>query len=94
LPHKFESNIEKRFNDIEHLINNSIRATTHLQEKLEEFEEQGKSSEDYLANIHFLGDHVCPAMLELRSELDKLETLLPANEWPIPSYLDLLSKLD
>jgi len=92
--HKFESNIENRFNDIEHLINNSISTTNHLKEKLEEFEERCKRSDDYILNIEYIGEHICPAMLELRRELDELETLLPANEWPIPSYLELLSKLD
>jgi len=86
------TNIEKRFHDIEHLVNDAMKVTNHLNEKLEEFEAQ--SSDDFISGIQFLGEQICPAMLELRSELDKLETLLPANEWPIPSYLDLLSKLD
>jgi len=92
--HDIESNIEKRFNDIERLIDDSIKASNSLNEKLEEFEESSKKSDDHISNIEYLGDHICPAMLELRKELDELETLLPANEWPIPSYLDLLSKLD
>jgi len=89
------SNIEKRFTDIENLVNKSIQATNHLNEKLEEFEHQSSTSVDHLQNIQFLAEHICPGMLELRKELDDLETLLPANEWPIPSYIELLySKLD
>jgi glutamine synthetase len=34
-------------------------------------------------------DHVKPAMAELRTHADELETLVPDDMWPLPSYRDL-----
>ena len=35
-------------------------------------------------------DAVCTAMEELRVPVDKLEMLVDKEEWPMPSYGDLL----
>jgi glutamine synthetase len=37
-------------------------------------------------------DKVKPAMNALRADIDALEWLLPENEWPVPSYADMLFK--
>ena len=37
-------------------------------------------------------DKVVPAMNDLRSDIDTLETLLPSSQWPVPSYADMLFK--
>ncbi len=38
-------------------------------------------------------DKVVPAMNELRSDIDALESFVPASFWPVPSYADMLFKL-
>ena len=38
-------------------------------------------------------DKVVPAMNDLRQDIDTLETLLPSNEWPVPTYAEMLFKL-
>ena len=38
-------------------------------------------------------DKVVPAMNSLREDIDTLEFLLPACEWPVPSYAEMLFKL-
>lgn len=37
-------------------------------------------------------DKVKPAMNSLRADIDALEWLVPENEWPVPSYVDMLFK--
>ncbi len=37
-------------------------------------------------------DKVKPAMNALRTDIDALEWLVPENEWPVPSYADMLFK--
>ena len=38
-------------------------------------------------------DRVLPAMAALRDPVDRLETLMPADLWPMPTYGDLLFKI-
>lgn len=38
-------------------------------------------------------DRVLPAMAALRDPVDRLETLMPADVWPMPTYGDLLFKI-
>ena len=38
----------------------------------------------------FYKEKVIPAMNELRANVDELEGVLPASEWPVPSYGELL----
>lgn len=38
-------------------------------------------------------DRVLPAMAALRAPVDRLETLMPADVWPMPTYGDLLFKI-
>ena len=37
-------------------------------------------------------DKVVPAMNSLREDIDTLETILPANVWPVPTYAEMLFK--
>jgi glutamine synthetase len=42
---------------------------------------------------HGLGDwtfKVCPAMLEVRAVVDELESLVPDDLWPLPTYQEML----
>jgi glutamine synthetase len=39
---------------------------------------------------HHMRDHVIPAMAGVRRVVDKMETLLPDDLWPVPTYRDML----
>ncbi len=38
-------------------------------------------------------DKVVPAMNDLRTDIDALETIVPTSSWPVPSYAEMLFKL-
>jgi glutamine synthetase len=38
-------------------------------------------------------DKVVPALRALRTDIDALESVCPADLWPVPTYADLLFKL-
>ena len=41
----------------------------------------------------YVRDHVLPIMNDLRSHIDALEVLVDADEWPVPSYGDLMFRI-
>jgi glutamine synthetase len=45
---------------------------------------------DAFAHAKHMRDHVLPAMLELRKAADKLETIVPDDLWPLPTYREML----
>lgn len=49
-----------------------------------------KSVEEADATAVYYKEKVIPVMSELRVNVDELEGLVPASEWPVPSYGDLL----
>lgn len=48
------------------------------------------SNGDLLAHAKHMRDHVLPAMTELRTLGDKLETLVADDLWPLPTYREML----
>ena len=48
------------------------------------------TEEDAAQNAMYYKDAVFAAMQELRAVADELETYMPANVWPYPSYGELL----
>ena len=48
---------------------------------------------DVAKRAHAFRDKVVPAMNDLRKDIDALETLLPAELWPVPTYAEMLFKL-
>ncbi len=59
-------------------------------QKLEEVVLQAHEIEDAAAQSLFYKDNVITAMSELRITVDELETIVPADSWPYPSYGKLL----
>lgn len=49
-----------------------------------------KDETDIEATALYMADEVLPAMNELRSIADSLETMVPEKVWPFPTYTDLL----
>ena len=48
---------------------------------------------EYEANARACHEFVFPAMQELRVHADRLESLVPRELWPFPSYEELLFRL-
>ena len=59
-------------------------------QKLEEATLKAKEITDTTALSMFYKDSVFSAMSELRITVDELETMVPAESWPYPSYGDML----
>ncbi|MBI5416987.1 glutamine synthetase III [Candidatus Poribacteria bacterium] len=49
-----------------------------------------KSTEEQAAAYR---DNICSKLVDLRKDIDELESITPANLWPVPTYNDLLFKL-
>ncbi|HJC57334.1 MAG TPA: glutamine synthetase III [Candidatus Eisenbergiella intestinipullorum] len=57
---------------------------------LQEIEAQASAMEDGKAQAFFYKDHVMPAMAALRKPADELEMLVDREDWPFPTYGDLM----
>jgi glutamine synthetase len=55
--------------------------------------DKAAATEDSLANAAAYCEKVLPAMAETRAVIDKLETVVPADIWPVPVYADLLFRV-
>ncbi len=71
--------------DLTDTIEQLQSATAHLNEVTEEHSEGGS-----LAHAKHMRDAVVPAMLAVRGAADKLETMVAADLWPLPTYQDML----
>ena len=67
-----------------------LRQTSIALEKLRALEEDAAAMVDGKEKALFYHEVVCPAMLELRQPVDRLEMIVDKNVWPMPSYGDLL----
>lgn len=54
--------------------------------------EEAHHTEDVLAHAKVYRDKVIPVMNQIRAAADELETILPADYYPFPTYHDLLFK--
>ena len=61
--------------------------------KLEKAVEKSQAICDTVKRAEMYRDSVLTAIQDLRADIDKLETMVPAKTWPIPTYTDLLFKL-
>ena len=59
---------------------------------LEAATEKAGSVHEAKARAIAFRDKVVPAMNALREDIDTLETFLPANVWPVPTYAEMLFK--
>lgn len=57
---------------------------------LKEINEKAGSFEEGKAQAEYYRDSVFPAMTELRTPIDELEMLVDKDDWPVPSYGDML----
>jgi len=68
-----------------------------LKNNIEELEKIIEESENMDCNMktraEYCRDHMRPAMAKARADGDKLETVVPIDKWPMPTYCDLLFKV-
>ena len=69
-----------------HLLSETKKALAKLEDKTRIAAEMSSGRDQ--AKYYY--DAVCTAMEELRVPVDKLEMLVDKEEWPMPSYGDLL----
>jgi len=60
---------------------------------LEEVTKKAQGVADLTVRGEVCRDKIVPAMNSLRSDIDTLETLMPADMWPVPTYAEMLFKL-
>ena len=61
--------------------------------KLETAVQKSQGIGDTVKHAESYRDSVLTAIQKLRIDIDKLETMVPAKTWPVPTYADLLFKL-
>ncbi len=75
-------------------LNKLVTLTTSLRNQVDKLklsvEILDSSDDDYLRKALTYKDEIVPLMNGLRVDADKLETLVDASLWPIPTYGDLL----
>lgn len=52
-----------------------------------------KSIIDLNEKANYIKDNIIPLLNELRQVVDELETIVDNNDWPVPTYVDLLFKI-
>jgi glutamine synthetase len=60
---------------------------------LEAVTTKAQDTTDTHAKSKSFRDKVVPAQLALRADIDALEQIVPASQWPVPTYADMLFKL-
>ncbi len=71
-------------------VSRLINAAYAAEKKLEETQRAVKSETDLQTEANLCHEKVFAAMQELREYCDRLETLVPKELWPFPTYGDLL----
>ena len=77
---------EKLLIEVSSLVGRLRAAILHLKESHAQLEEKP----DSVAQALHCRDNVLPAMVELRTQADKLEMLVDDALWPLPKYHELL----
>lgn len=101
---KYERELARSINEVRDALGISCRTQTeilkkvniHMEkmyevtEKLEKAVEKGSSIENNKDKVEHFYKKVVPLMRELRQPVDELEMLVSKEDWPVPSYGDLL----
>jgi glutamine synthetase len=61
--------------------------------KLEAAAQKSQAIGETVKRAESYRDMVVTAIQNLRNDIDKLEAIIPAKMWPVPTYTDLLFKL-
>lgn len=71
---------------ISELIKNIRASVAELEEKMENAE----AKDDLSEAAKYYSDEIVPQLEKVREPVDELEELLPAEEWPLPKYSEML----
>ena len=71
-------------------VSELLAKTKEALNQLKEAEAEAKAKTNSKDMAHAFKDVVMPAMMELRTPVDKLEMLVDKEAWPMPSYGDLI----
>ncbi|PIU40082.1 MAG: glutamine synthetase type III [Candidatus Omnitrophica bacterium CG07_land_8_20_14_0_80_50_8] len=74
-------------------ISSLLDSASNKLDALEALAQKAQNIREACPGAKAFRDKVVPAMNGLRSDIDALESLLPASLWPVPSYADMLFKL-
>ena len=62
-----------------------------FEKKIDELEATlGTGTHDIVAEVKHFHDDVIPAMASLREVADQIESILPDDLWPLPTYREML----
>ena len=76
--------------DMLRTVSGLVTSAYRAQQRLSEAQLEIKNEHDLQSAADFCHDNVFALMQELRAYCDDLETLLPKDRWPFPTYGDLL----
>jgi glutamine synthetase len=76
---------KKVLDRLNRLVDETKQAVDHLQHLLEH-----EANGDALKHAKYFRDKVVPAMNALRESADALETIVPQDLWPLPTYREML----
>lgn len=79
--------------DILSKVSDALEAASKKLNTLESVTKKAQATTDAEEKAEFYRDKVFTAQADLRKDIDMLETLLPACQWPVPTYADMLFKL-
>ena len=71
-------------------VTKELGAMKKALDELNKEEEKARSIAEPRERAYYCKDNVVPAMTALRTPADKLEMLVDKNDWPFPTYADLL----
>ncbi|MBR0137832.1 MAG: glutamine synthetase III [Erysipelotrichaceae bacterium] len=74
------------------LVSHSSEISVLLEQLNEKFANYGKSTS--LETAYYVHDEIIPVMEKLREHTDELEKITDRSLWPMPSYRELLFKMD
>jgi len=78
------------------LLNKLLKLFNSANVKLEELENElneAITTSDIIKKAETFRDQVFTKMTDLRQDIDEIETLVPSDIWPTPTYSDMLYKL-
>lgn len=79
--------------DLLNKVSEALEAASKKLSTLESVTKKAQATSDAEEKAEYYRDKVFTAQSDLRKEIDTLETLLPASQWPVPTYAEMLFKL-
>ena len=75
-------------------LRDGVSTAAEAADKLTALVSQGEAIDDAMARAEFFLTKVKPVIAEKRAAVDQIETLVPADQWPLPTYAHMLFNQD